>query len=112
MARRAMPTWQERITHETEPAIRVEHDLRYRYAAPAIAGAKLWCDLGCGNGVAAAAARPEDFEGEILLVDVDTAALEPAATEVPGARTLQADLSDPAAVAQPARERKGKGTVV
>jgi hypothetical protein len=107
-----MPTWQERITQETEPAIRVEHDLRYRYAGPAIAGAKLWCDLGCGNGVAAGAGRPEGFEGEILLVDVDADALEAAAVEVPGARTLQADLSDPADVAKLAGELKGKGTVV
>jgi SAM-dependent methyltransferase len=112
MARQAMPTWQERITHETEPAIRVEHDLRYRYAGPAIAGAKLWCDLGCGNGVAAAAARPENFTGDILLVDVDAAALEAAAREVAGARTLQANLSDPADVAKLAAELKGKDTVV
>jgi hypothetical protein len=107
-----MPTWQERITHDTEPAIRVEHDLRYRYAGPAIAGAKLWCDLGCGNGVAAAAARPEGFEGEILLVDVDAGALEAAAISVPGARTLQANLSEPAEVESLARELDGEGTVV
>jgi hypothetical protein len=112
MARRAMPTWQERITHETEPAIRVEHDLRYRYAGLAIAGAKLWCDLGCGNGVAAAAGRPEGFDGEILLVDVDPQALEAAAIEVAGARTLQANLSDPGDVKTLAGELKAKGTVV
>jgi SAM-dependent methyltransferase len=112
MARRAMPTWQERITHDTEPAIRVEHDLRYRYAGPAIAGAKLWCDLGCGNGVAAAAARPEGFTGQILLVDLDGDALQAAASEIEGARTLQADLSNPADVARLADELKGKGAVV
>jgi SAM-dependent methyltransferase len=112
MARRGMPTWHERITHDIEPAIRVEHDVRYRYAGPAIAGAKLWCDLGCGNGVAAAAARPEGFEGEILLVDVEADALAAAAHELPGARTLQADLSDRADVAKLAAELKGKGTVV
>jgi hypothetical protein len=112
MARRAMPTWHERITHDVEPAIRVEHDVRYRYAAPAIAGAKLWCDLGCGNGIAAAAARPEGFKGEILLVDVDEQALAAAAQEVEGARTLRADLSDPADVARVAEQLKGKGVVV
>ena len=112
MLRRAMATWQERITHETDPAIRVEHDLRYRYAAPAIAGAKLWCDLGCGNGVAAAAGRPEDFDGEILLVDVDAGALQAAAREVEGAHTLQANLNDPEDVAKVAASLKGKGTVV
>jgi 2-polyprenyl-3-methyl-5-hydroxy-6-metoxy-1,4-benzoquinol methylase len=107
-----MPTWQERITHDTEPAIRVEHDLRYRYAGAAIAGAKLWCDLGCGNGLAAAAARPEGFSGEILLVDVDADALQAAAGEIEGARTLRADLRDPADVATLAGELKGTGTVV
>jgi SAM-dependent methyltransferase len=112
MAGLGMPTWHERITHDVEPAIRVEHDVRYRYAAPAIAGAKLWCDLGCGNGVAAAAALPADFKGEILLVDVDADALEVAASEVLGARTLQADLSGPADVAKVAGELTGKGTVV
>jgi SAM-dependent methyltransferase len=107
-----MPTWHERITHDIEPAIRAEHELRYRYAAPAIAGAKLWCDLGCGNGIAAGAVLPEGFKGEILLVDVDAGALAAAAAEVPGARTIQADLSDPADVAKVAAELKGKGTVV
>lgn len=112
MARRAMPTWHERITHDVEPAIRVEHDVRYRYAAPAIAGAKLWCDLGCGNGIAAAAAIPEGFKGDILLVDVDADALEVAAGAVAGARTLRADLSDTGDVARIADELKGKGVVV
>jgi hypothetical protein len=107
-----MTTWQERITHDTEPAIRVEHDLRYRYAAPAIAGASLWCDLGCGNGVAAATGQPEGFSGEVLLVDVDADALAAAATEIPGARTLQANLSDAADVAKLAAELQGKNTVV
>src|SRR5438270_739156 len=48
-----MPEWQERITVETEPALRVEHELRYQLAGRAIAQARTWCDLGCGNGVAA-----------------------------------------------------------
>jgi len=112
MPRRTMPSWQERITHDTEPAIRVEHDLRYRYAGPAIAGAKLWCDLGCGNGIAAAAARPDGFSGEILLVDLDAKALAAAAGEVDGARTLQADLSNPEDVAKLSAELKNKRTVV
>ncbi len=112
MARLTMPTWQERITDHTEPALRLEHDLRYRYAAPAIRDATLWCDLGCGNGIAAAAARPEDFRGEILLVDVDAGALAAAAVEVGGARTLQANLADPAEVAALAAELAGEGVVV
>src|SRR5204863_2282601 len=85
MPRRAMPTWQDRITNDTEPAIRVERDLRYRYAAPAIAGAKLWCDLGGGGPV------PAGFAGEIVLVN---------ATDGPErARTLGADLNTSEGVA-------------
>ena len=41
--------------HETAPAIRVEHELRYRAAAPLILAGGPWADLGCGNGLAAAA---------------------------------------------------------
>jgi hypothetical protein len=51
-----MIDWQERITRETPPAVRVEHDTRYRIAAALIAESAVWCDLGCGNGVAAGAA--------------------------------------------------------
>src|SRR5437588_19574 len=53
-----MPDWQERITVETEPALRVEHELRYQLAGRAIAQARTWCDPGCGNGVAACEERP------------------------------------------------------
>ena len=45
-----MPDWQERITRDTEPAIRVEHQLRYSLAAPLVHASALWCDLGCGTG--------------------------------------------------------------
>jgi hypothetical protein len=51
-----MSDWQERITRETAPTIRAEHELRYRIAAPLIARSAVWGDLGCGNGLAAAAA--------------------------------------------------------
>src|SRR4029079_14263654 len=102
----------ERITHDTEPAIRLEHDLRYGYAQPAIAGATLWCDLGCGTVVSAAGAGPEGFGGEVLLVDVDADALAAAGRELEGARTLQADLSNPEDIAKVAAELAGKGTVI
>ena len=41
-----MIDWQERITRETGAAIRVEHRVRYALAAPLIARAPLWADLG------------------------------------------------------------------
>src|SRR3954452_23422368 len=92
-----MPDWQERITRDSGPSLRVEHELRYELAAPLIRGAALWCDLGCGNGVAAARIVETEPPQGALLVDVDPAALESAGRELAsvGAQTLQADLASP-----------------
>jgi SAM-dependent methyltransferase len=97
-----MPDWQERITRESEPELRVEHELRYELAAPLIRGAGLWCDLGCGNGVAAARVVANEPPGRSLLVDVDPRAVEVAGTELAaeGVSTLVADLAAPADVAR------------
>ena len=65
MPRRAMPTWHERIRNTSEPATRAERDLRYRYAAPAIAGAKLWCDLRLDG---TSPEPPEGFAGEVVVL--------------------------------------------
>jgi hypothetical protein len=61
-----MPTWEERIRNDSEPATRAERDLRYRYAAPAIAAAKLWCDLRLEG---TPPDPPEGFSGELLVLD-------------------------------------------
>jgi len=97
-----MPDWQERITHETAPAIRAEHDLRYRAAAPLIIQAGSWADLGCGNGLAAADALGARRPAHAVLVDVAEEAVERAAAELamPGAARIVADLTDPAALAE------------
>jgi 2-polyprenyl-3-methyl-5-hydroxy-6-metoxy-1,4-benzoquinol methylase len=90
------PDWEERITRDTNPAIRIEHDVRYRMAAPAIRTAPLWCDLGCGNGIAAASALGGGFDGRAVLVDIAEDALRQAEREVrAGAGTvpLRADLA-------------------
>jgi hypothetical protein len=68
MPRRVMPTWQERIKQQTEPALRAERDLRYRYAAPAIAGAKVWCDVRVDGEPPE---PPEGFAGERLVLAPD-----------------------------------------
>jgi hypothetical protein len=95
-----MPNWEERITRETPPAVRLEHDLRYTLAAPLIDGAALWCDLGCGNGIAQAAALAGRRPQRMLLVDLDDDAAQRAARELDDqAQTMVADLSDPAALA-------------
>lgn len=91
-----MPDWQERITRDTQPALRVEHALRYRLAAPIVSAARAWADLGCGNGVAAADALGGTFTGRAILVDVDEQATEAAARELGAedAATIVADLND------------------
>jgi hypothetical protein len=92
-----MSDWQERITNETPPAIRAEHELRYRIAAPLILSHGSWADLGCGNGLAAAAAFGEARPASAVLVDVEEQAVERAARELglPDAIQLAADLTDP-----------------
>ena len=98
-----MPDWQERITRHTHPAVRVEHDLRYRLAAPLVREATAWCDLGCGHGVAAAAALGGAFSGRAVLVDVAADAVESAARELGAsvdAVPLVADLTDDEEIAK------------
>jgi len=92
-----MSDWQERITHETAPAIRAEHELRYRIAAPLVLGGGPWCDLGCGNGVAAAAALGDARPAHAVLVDIETAAIALASAELGMPETVQldCDLTDP-----------------
>jgi len=90
-----MADWQERITRETDPAIRIEHDVRYALAAPLIRDSALWVDLGCGAGLAAADALGPEPVPRALLVDVSEEAAREAADTVPAADTtvVQADLS-------------------
>jgi SAM-dependent methyltransferase len=65
---------------------------------PAIREAPMWCDLGCGNGIAAAAALGGSFGGRAVLVDVAEDALRQAEREIDAGRTvtLAADLNDEA----------------
>ena len=90
-----MPDWQERITRETEPSIRVEHQLRYALAAPLVHASAVWCDLGCGTGVGAARGLGGRVAQQTLLVDVAADALEQARRELPdeNVSTMEADLS-------------------
>lgn len=92
-----MPDWQERITRETAPAIRVEHELRYAAAAPLVHASAAWADLGCGTGLAAAAGLGADYAGTALLVDVDERAVEHAAATVRAQAVvpLAVDLTSP-----------------
>jgi SAM-dependent methyltransferase len=92
------PDWEERISRDTNPAIRIEHEARYRVAMPVVREAPVWCDLGCGNGIAAAAALGGPFARRAVLVDVADDALRHAEREIEAQRTvtLAADLNDEA----------------
>jgi SAM-dependent methyltransferase len=97
-----VPDWEERITSQTRPSIRVEHDARYVLAAPVVRDSALWADLGCGSGIAAATALDGAFGGRAVLVDLAPEALAQARRELDVADTveLEADLSDHEAVAR------------
>ena len=96
-----MADWQERITRDTKPSIRVEHDLRYAAAAPFVAGAATWCDLGCGTGVAAADALGDTPLARVVLVDADADALDQAGRDLQARDVVrvQADLATEEGVA-------------
>jgi hypothetical protein len=89
--------WEERITRDTNPAIRVEHRVRYAMARPVIQDASTWADLGCGNGIAAAEALGGRLPDRVLLVDNSESALAQAPRELDSdaVSTLQADLTSP-----------------
>ncbi len=93
-----MSDWQERITRETAPGIRVEHELRYRLAAPLIASSAVWADLGCGNGLAAAAALEGSEPPTAVLVDIEQGVVERAAKELSrtNSKQLVGDLTSSA----------------
>lgn len=90
------PHWQQRIDRSTPPAIANEHVARYRFAAPLIQGAALWCDLGCGAGIAARDALEARPAERVVLIDADPEALEAAKREFSAAdpSAVRADLSD------------------
>jgi SAM-dependent methyltransferase len=90
--------WQERVTRQSSPTIRVEHRVRYRMAAPLIEAAPVWADFGCGNGIAAAEALGGSRPGRAVLVDADAGALAVAERELEGGNveTLLADLASEA----------------
>jgi SAM-dependent methyltransferase len=92
-----MSDWQERITRETAPAIRAEHELRYRVVCPLIGSATAWADLGCGNGLAADAALEGARPLNAVLVDLDAEAVSRACAtlELPDAARLSGDLAEP-----------------
>ena len=63
-----MPTWEDRIKQSSEPAVQAERDARYRYAAPAIANAVVWCDIRLDGEPPA---PPDAFAGEVLALKPD-----------------------------------------
>jgi hypothetical protein len=97
-----MSDWQERITRETAPAIRGEHELRYRMVAPLVASSTVWADLGCGTAVAARSALGIELPKQVVLVDVERDVVDGAARElgVADTRKIAGDLTDPYTLAR------------
>jgi SAM-dependent methyltransferase len=89
-----MLDWEHRVASDSNPARRLEHELRYRLVAPLLGQASLWVDLGCGTGVAAADGLESDAKGRALLVDNSAEALDQATRELRSLdmTTLRADL--------------------
>jgi hypothetical protein len=97
-----MPDWQERITRETAPAIRAEHELRYRLVAPLVGTSAVWADLGSGTGVGAVAAFGDRRPAHAVLIDLDADAVAAAAQglAMPDTHQLAGDLTDPDVLTQ------------
>jgi SAM-dependent methyltransferase len=100
--------WQERITRETPPSVRAEHDLRYGLAAQLVKGTGTWLDLGCGAGVAAAGALQGEGPDRAVLVDASAEALAEAVRTVPAGEAVpvEADLAGEAGL-QAVRAARG-----
>ena len=58
-----MTNWEERINRGGDPAIVIEHVVRYRFAAPLLSGVDLWIDAACGTGYA-----PSLLLGELVTM--------------------------------------------
>jgi hypothetical protein len=88
------PSWEDPAVWDLRPAEAAELRVRYAAAAPLIAGASMWADLGCRDGSAPGAAGLT-LPPRVVLVDDDDTALR-AAKEAVGdpAETLRADLGE------------------
>jgi hypothetical protein len=90
-----MVDFEERITRDSPPQSRLEHDVRYRSVRPLVISSQVWCDLGCGSGVAAATALDGRYPGRAVLVDVAEDALREAEHRIEAheVQALRADLA-------------------
>jgi SAM-dependent methyltransferase len=87
-----MPDWEERLSDRSHPSLRLEHVVRYRAAQQIVLGSDVWCDLGCGTGIASAAAFT-GFDGRAVLVDVVPEVVDEAVRRIPGSVGVVADVA-------------------
>src|SRR3954471_1006699 len=104
------------MTRAGGPALRAEQRLRYSLVRELVQGSALWCDLGCGTAVEAAAGLGGANAQRVLLVDRSQEALEEARRQFQGQEVLtrQCDLAHHdgrASVAAEIGEHSGGGPV-
>lgn len=92
---RTVTDFEERVTRDSMPIVRAEHELRYRAARSLILASDFWVDLGSGAGTAAATVLGSTLPKRVLLVDNSADALAEALDVLGGAtvETLNADLA-------------------
>lgn len=86
-----MSDWRQRLASAGAQDERLERELRYRFVAPLVRDAAVWCDLG-GDPAAAAAALGEERPARIVLAGTSE---DEAAELGPGTEALEADLGSP-----------------
>ena len=90
-----MPDWQERITHDTPPQIRLEHGVRYAAAAPPDRRQPGLVRSRLRHRPRAAEALGDSHPGRALLVDLAEEAIRRrGAVEAGEVHALRADLTD------------------
>ena len=87
-----MSDWRQRLADAGSPAVRLERELRYRFVAPLVRDAAVWCDVGGDLAAAAAALSADDLPARVVLAGVT----QDAADDLParGTEVLDVDLSD------------------
>src|SRR5688572_3019781 len=87
-----MSDWRQRLADAGSPAVRLERELRYRFVAPLVRDAAVWCDVGGDLAAAAAALSTDELPARVVLAGVTQDAADDLAAR--GTEVLDIDLAD------------------